>query len=44
MLKGIAASEGIGIGRAVIIAPQEITYQTGPVADIEQRKPVCTGR
>jgi phosphotransferase system enzyme I (PtsI) len=38
MLKGIAASEGIGIGRAVIIAPQEITYQTGPVADIEQEK------
>lgn len=38
MLKGIAASEGIGIGRAVIIAPQEITYQTGLVADIEQEK------
>ena len=38
MLKGIAASEGIGIGRAVIIAPQKITYQTGPVADIEQEK------
>lgn len=38
MLKGIAASEGIGIGRAVIIEQQKITYEAGPAADPEQEK------
>ena len=38
MLKGIAASEGIGIGRAVIIEQQNITYETGPAGGPEQEK------
>ncbi len=38
MLRGIAASKGIGIGRAVIIEQQKITYETGPVKDVEQEK------
>lgn len=38
MLKGIPASEGIGIGRAVVVEQQNITYETGPAADPEQEK------
>lgn len=38
MMKGIAASEGIGIGHAVVIEQQRITYETGPAADAEQEK------
>lgn len=38
MLKGIAASEGIGIGRAFLVEQQNITYETGPAGDPEQEK------
>ena len=38
MLKGIAVSEGVGIGRAVIVEHQSLTYETGPVEDVEQEK------
>ncbi len=36
MMKGIAASEGIGIGKVVIIKQQEIKYEQKLVADVEQ--------
>lgn len=38
MLKGIAGSEGIGIGRAVVIEQQKLTYETGPAEDTEREK------
>lgn len=38
MLKGIAVSEGVGIGRTVIVEQQSLTYETGPVKDTEQEK------
>lgn len=38
MLKGIAASEGIGIGCAVIIEQQRIIYEAAPVEDVEQER------
>ena len=36
MLKGIAASEGISMGHATIVEQQKLTYETGPIADVEQ--------
>jgi len=36
MLKGIAASEGIGIGKVVCIRPQKITYEQRPVIGVHK--------
>ena len=36
MLKGIGASEGIGIGRVVVIRHQDVTYEQKTVADAQQ--------
>ena len=36
MLKGIAASEGIGIGKVRIISQQKITYDTKPVIGVHK--------
>ena len=36
MLKGIAASEGIGIGKVVTIRQQKVTYEQRQVADPDQ--------
>ena len=38
MQKGIGASDGIGIGKAVRIVQQELTYEPKPVADTEVEK------
>ncbi len=36
MLKGIAASEGIGIGKVVVIRQQDITFEQKTVANVHQ--------
>ena len=36
MLKGIAASEGIGIGKIVTISQQKITYEQKPVIGVHK--------
>ena len=36
MLKGIAASEGIGIGKVIVIRDQDVTYEQKTVANPEE--------
>ena len=36
MLKGIAASEGIGIGKVVTVSQQQITYEQRPVIGVHK--------
>ena len=36
MLKGIAASEGIGIGKVIVIRDQDVTYEQKTVANLEE--------
>ena len=36
MLKGIAASEGIGIGKVCIVSQQKITYENKPVIGVHK--------
>ena len=36
MLKGIAASEGIGIGKVIVIGDQDVTYEQKTVANPEE--------
>ena len=43
MLKGIAASEGIGIGKVVTIRQKEITYEQRTVVNIHDEIDVLLG-
>ena len=38
MIQGIPASGGIGIGTAVLLRPQSLTYESKPAADKKLEK------